>query len=136
MDDLIERKYLIKKGGYWYRPNCRGYTDSAISAGRYTLDEAVRYTHPNGKDGPRDGMTFSHEDDLVCPDWLRLRKAEARLAEVETERDRLRVMLNRAVSGEAHAVRNEMISKVIEEFNVKVAGMTRDEARAALGAKP
>jgi len=65
----IERRYLIRKGAFWYRPNCQGYTDSAIQAGRYTLEEAERYTHPNGKNGPRDDMSFTHEDDVKCPDW-------------------------------------------------------------------
>lgn len=73
-----DRPYLIRKQGYWYRPNASGYTDSAIQAGRYSLEEAERYTHPNGKDGPRDGMDYVHEDDLTCPDWLAYKAAEQR----------------------------------------------------------
>jgi hypothetical protein len=62
--------YLIRKHGGYYRPNCQGYTDSAIVAGRYTREQAKRESHPNGKDGPRDGMTFVHEDDVTDEDWL------------------------------------------------------------------
>lgn len=32
--------WLIKKGGYWYRPNCSGYTTEKASAGRYTEAKA------------------------------------------------------------------------------------------------
>ena len=66
-----ERKYIIRKQGCYYRPNERGYTTSAIQAGRYTRDEAEKITHPNGKDGPRDGMSVIHEDELlgIDEDW-------------------------------------------------------------------
>lgn len=63
-----ERKYLIRKQGCYYRPNERGYTTSAIQAGRYTRDDAEKITHPNGKDGPRDGMSVIHEDELLGND--------------------------------------------------------------------
>lgn len=82
---LVERKYLIRKNGYWYRPNASGYTNSAIQAGRYTLDEAERYTHPNGKDGPRDGMDYVHEDAVADPDWVAYRTALARIASLEAQ---------------------------------------------------
>lgn len=66
-----DRKYLIRKQGCYYRPNERGYTTSAIQAGRYTREDAEKITHPNGKDGPRDGMSFIHEDELIGidEDW-------------------------------------------------------------------
>lgn len=56
--------YLIRKYGGYYRPNCQGYTRFKEDAGRYTLAEAIRESHPNGPDGPRDGMTYIHEDDV------------------------------------------------------------------------
>lgn len=56
--------YLICKYGGYYRPNCQGYTRFKEDAGRYTLAEAIRESHPNGPDGPRDGMTYIHEDDV------------------------------------------------------------------------
>jgi hypothetical protein len=57
-------EYLIRKHGGYYRANCRGYTDDFLLAGRYTLEEAERETHPNGPDGPRDGMTYVHQKDV------------------------------------------------------------------------
>ena len=81
--DLVERPYLIRKQGYWYRPNASGYTDSAIQAGRYSLEEAECYTHPNGKNGPRDGMDYVHEKDVPCPDLKALRKAADRITHQE-----------------------------------------------------
>lgn len=68
--DLRERRFLIKKGGAYYRPNSQGYTLSAILAGRYSLQEATSITHPNGPDGPRDGMSFIHEDKVIDEDWV------------------------------------------------------------------
>jgi len=57
--------YLIRKYGGYYRPNCQGYTRFKEEAGRYTLAMAISETHPNGPDGPRDGMTYIHEDDVL-----------------------------------------------------------------------
>lgn len=37
-----EGLYLIRKGGYYYRPNCAGYTANVEDAGRYTKAEAER----------------------------------------------------------------------------------------------
>ena len=62
-------RYLIRKRGLWYRPNSRGYTTSAIQAGRYTRAEAENITHPNGLFGPRDDMSFVHEDECFDVDW-------------------------------------------------------------------
>lgn len=53
-----EDMYLVRKAGAYYRPNAAGYTYSIAEAGRYTLEEAIRHSYPNGPDGPRDGITF------------------------------------------------------------------------------
>lgn len=82
-DASTEARYLIRKGGAFYRSNCKGYTNSVIQAGRYTLEEAERETHPNGPDGPRDGMSHLHEDDAISDDWDSYRALAA-------ERDALR----------------------------------------------
>lgn len=34
------REWLIRKDGYFYRPNCQGYTTSKFEAGRYTREKA------------------------------------------------------------------------------------------------
>lgn len=79
--DEVERLYLIRKHGAYYRPNNRGYTTSAICAGRYSLEEARRETHPNGLRGPRDGMTYLHEDSLKDEDWIAYATLRQQLAE-------------------------------------------------------
>ena len=60
--NLSEEKYLITKRGAYYKPNAQGYTNLKHLAGRYTLEQAIRYSHPNGKDGPRDGISFVPEE--------------------------------------------------------------------------
>ena len=88
MSDLVERCYLINKRGLWYRPNSQGYTSTAIEAGRYTKEEVESITHPNGIDGPRDGMFYVHIDDVNCPNFAAHR---ARITALEAEVARLRV---------------------------------------------
>jgi len=51
-------EYLIRKGGAYYRPNAAGYTVNVNEAGRYSLEDAIRHSHPNGPDGPRDGTDY------------------------------------------------------------------------------
>lgn len=51
-------QYLICKYGKYYRPNAQGYTSSRADAGRYSLADAIRHSHPNGPNGPRDGITY------------------------------------------------------------------------------
>jgi hypothetical protein len=85
-----EARYLIRKHGGYYRPNSQGYTGSAIQAGRYTLAEAESITHPNGPDGPRDGMTYIHEDDVKGADWTAYRTLRAALTAAEGERDKFK----------------------------------------------
>lgn len=61
------RDYVIRKGGYFYRPNAQWYTPAIEQAGRYTLEEAVKHSHPNGPDGPRDGITYHHVSAFSAP---------------------------------------------------------------------
>jgi hypothetical protein len=65
--ELHEAAYLIRKGGYFYRPNAQGYTASKAEAGRYTLAEAWSHSHPNGPDGPRDGIDHMLDDEPAAP---------------------------------------------------------------------
>lgn len=60
-----ERGWLIHKSGRgWYRPDAKGYTMNQDEAGRYSHKDALAYSHPNGTDGPRDGLTIKHESEL------------------------------------------------------------------------
>ena len=60
-----ERWLIYKAGRGWYRPNAEGYTIYPAQAGRYSHATALRYSHPNGPDGPRDGMSIRHESDVL-----------------------------------------------------------------------
>lgn len=70
MQDDPSAEYLIRKGGYYYRPNAKGYTTNIAEAGRYSLAQAISYSHPNGPDGPRDGISYepapAMQDDLAA----------------------------------------------------------------------
>ena len=81
---MTDRIYLIRKGGAWYRPNSEGYTDRAILAGRYTLSEAVSITHPNGQDGPRDGMAYVSISDVKEPDFVLFQEVFSALKDCES----------------------------------------------------
>lgn len=72
-----------------------GYTGIKDDAGRYTLDEVALYI-PNMDSPNQDGMEFIHEN--LAPDYSpacswdyklkhQLKKAEARIEELEAERD-------------------------------------------------
>jgi hypothetical protein len=78
-DTIMKPKngYLIfKSGGGYYRAKARGYTIEASEAGRFSYDDAVAYSHPNGPNGPRDGITFKHESEVrsdeTCEKDLRI----------------------------------------------------------------
>lgn len=77
-----EACYLIRKGGAWYRPNSRGYTTSAIQAGRYTLKDAEDITHPNGPVGPRDGMFYVHVSEVRDDDLAEVLRLSAAVADL------------------------------------------------------
>lgn len=65
---MPETGWLIYKAGRgYYRPNAQGYSSSPLEAGRYTRETALSYSHPNGLDGPRDGMSIIHESKLPPP---------------------------------------------------------------------
>jgi hypothetical protein len=85
--DPVEAKYLICKGGAYYRPNAQGYTRNRSEAGRYTLEEAISHSHPNGPDGPRDGITYELDTAPPSPGFGGgdLREALRRIASSKTE---------------------------------------------------
>lgn len=73
-----ENGYLIHKDGRgWYRPNAQGYTSRVDEAGRYTRDEALSYSHPNGWSVPRDEITVKHESEIEEGERRPLTPAEA-----------------------------------------------------------
>lgn len=40
---MSEQQFIIRKGGYYYRPNAQGYTSSLLEAGRYSETEAITH---------------------------------------------------------------------------------------------
>jgi len=58
MSSSASDAWYVKKGGYYYRPKAQGYTPHIWEAGRFTYEEAYSHSHPNGPDGPRDGITM------------------------------------------------------------------------------
>lgn len=68
-DDAPLHGWLIHKAGRgWYRPNAQGYTSDTAQAGRYSHEDALSYSHPNGWDGPRDEITIRHESEVCRAD--------------------------------------------------------------------
>lgn len=44
------KMFLLKKRGFWWRPNSAGYTSEIARAGLYTEQEATEREHVNGHD--------------------------------------------------------------------------------------
>lgn len=65
--DLSHGWLIHKAGRGWYRPNAKGYTGCIAEAGRYSHEDALAYSHPNGWDGPRDNITIKHESEVAHP---------------------------------------------------------------------
>ena len=81
-DDLVKKEFLIFKAGRgWYRAESQGYTSFKFDAGRYAEDEARAITHPNGIDGPRDGMFYKHESQVSDYPTTRIEELQAALAD-------------------------------------------------------
>lgn len=79
--------FVIHKAGRgYYRPHAKGYTVDLSEAGRFTHSDAVAYSHPNGSDGPRDGIRFFHIDDVESDNC----ELEVEIFNLKRERDNLR----------------------------------------------
>lgn len=109
--------WLIHKAGRgWYRPNAQGYTLNPAEAGRYSKEEALRYSHPNGHDGPRDGMTIKHESEVA-----------GALPSPMTDRERTLV---EAADMQKRLAELESMNKVITESHKWLYGETQRLERA------
>ena len=56
---------LLRKNGYFYRPDWRGYTASALEAGRYDRSEAERHI------ANTEGVSIVEDDSKERESWLR-----------------------------------------------------------------
>lgn len=124
---MSERVYLIHKSGRgWYRPDSAGYTPFKHDAGRYTEDEAKAITHPNGEDGPRDGMLYRHQDLVRDNPSDRIEALEANLEKA------MEALRNIAVVGfsEDTAVSAAIAKQTVSQARAtlaKIKGESKDE---------
>ena len=110
-----ETGYLIHKAGRgWYRPNAQGYTSRVDEAGRYTHADAMSYSHPNGWDGPRDGITVKHENEVQAGSNC---DAALRIHELIVERDALRAA-------------QEELSQALADANARIATLVAQQRGA------
>ena len=65
---------IYKNGRGWYRPNAQGYTNAVAEAGRYTYADAMKHSHPNGPEGPRDGMKIKHIENVLKDEAAAIRR--------------------------------------------------------------
>jgi len=93
MNDALE--WLIRKGGYFYRPNMSGYTTAKHEAGRYTKEDAEREARIEPWH-----MKAIHENEW--PDD----KISAKLSTLAAENERLRADLAAAEQARAVAEHN------------------------------
>jgi hypothetical protein len=115
-DDLVKRDFLIfKRGRGWYRAESKGYTAFKFDAGRYTKQDAEKITHPNGLDGPRDGMFYKHESEVSDFPSDRIEKLEAKLAKAMEVVEMIASADVDAVLGQAVDLSCEIIGELMEE---------------------
>jgi len=81
----MSKEYFIRKKGLYYGPDNRGYTDRPILAGLFTLEDAISASHPNGPDGPRDGIRYFHESECRDADYVAHKALKARVLELEAQ---------------------------------------------------
>lgn len=100
------REYLIRKNGYFYRPNRSGYTMEKVAAGRYTKEEADREAAIEPAN-----FTVLHESEV--PD-------AAEVVDLKVENERLRednARLRRGLMGAAMFARpNAALSGIRNEI--------------------
>lgn len=103
-------RYLIVKRDLYYRPNAQDYTGIKDEAGRYSLEEAISHTHPNGADGPCDGLSYVAEEDApeyrnACYTDLMARHAGEKITRLTRERDAAQAEVARLTAALADAER-------------------------------
>lgn len=111
-----KREWLVRKGGYFYRPNGAGYTTRKIEAGRYTkaeavLEAAVEPLH----------MTVLHESEI--PDEPAISAPPASgwsPAMTELDKDGLDAVLVDPIG---------MLSSTYRESNVRIVGYSYGKHR-------
>lgn len=109
--------YLIYKSGRgYYCEGAKGYAFDQKDAGRFSLVDAIAYTHPNGPDGPRDGLDYWHES--LLQDFNA--KDEVCISELTRERDNLRAA-NETLSQELAAALARIETLTAEKHGMESA---------------
>lgn len=79
----MDEKWLIKKRGFWYRPNACGYTKDITHAGLFEREKAQRLANV-------DGITIHRLGEIIT-------EIDARRREIQVELDELRAFECRAL---------------------------------------
>lgn len=124
------REYLIRKAGYYYRPNRAGYTTSKFEAGRYTKAEAESEAAVEPW-----RMEAIHQDDVeddpvssrVRMDGEKIAALKKQVEELTAERDALEV---KAVSL-LWAVPGETLCGEVQSLHKRALELQSAEAEAA-----
>ena len=61
---MTDRVYMIRKGGYWYRPESQGYTSVPADAGLYQIDDAISHA------ANAQGVGFVAQSEVLKDDLL------------------------------------------------------------------
>lgn len=130
-------EYVVIKDGYYYRPGSAGYTKNIAEAGRYTLTEAVRESHPNGRSGPRDGLTYERAPEAELDVTTGAPKFSSTYAIVDVMKGRKALARHIAKHG---PVRVTIVAEITDpygsddgasiEFNANVISITPEISRA------
>lgn len=129
---------IYKAGRGWYRPNAQGYTMNPAEAGRYSHADALSHSHPNGPDGPRDGLSIKHESEVLgatlptAPRRQTMTKTEALVEELRA----LHVWPQSIADHHADVLTSRQIEKLYEVGNVAHRAADEIERLAALTPPP
>ncbi|MCV2449403.1 hypothetical protein [Paracoccus sp. DMF] len=123
--DLSHGWLIHKAGRGWYRPNAKGYTGCIAEAGRYSHEDALAYSHPNGWDGPRDNITIKHESEVAHQPQPSETVAEASRLIGEA---RLWLDTGFDLAGETLEYSPESISQILDRLDAALRALKGGEA--------
>jgi hypothetical protein len=119
MTQCTEYYIIFKQGGGFYRPNACGYTTNLSEAGRFTHEDAISYAYPNGKLGPRDGISLKLESEYLDISTDVSCEKDIEIGSLKIERDSLLVakdQLNSALTKALVEIKNLKIEISAEKW--------------------
>lgn len=124
--ELEPREWLIRKRGYYYRPNRAGYTASVAEAGRYTEAEAkaeaniepkiMSAVHELEVEG---GGVSSNEIASIREEWER--RAGSRKAQYRLSHAKVGTLLSKLIQQEGEIDRLKMAVSALRPADSKIA---------------